>query len=156
MGQLLAVITCWHPQCRYQSVSWYTQTVVAQNMIESSCRRLDACVSHVSLGNSCRHLLLEASYHRFKDVPDACEVFISFNLHMYIWQNDTLVAQECYLCAPGSQTCKSLPSTMSPSDSTNSNFGLCLRQTWTACASFCGTSSYRWTLPSVPLVSCAT
>lgn len=91
MGQLFAVVTSWHPQLRDQSVSRYTQTVVAQNMVESCCGRLEnRCMTH-SFASLSSQLLRKCSHHRFQDVPNAQEILVSFNLHMYAWQ----IGQSC-------------------------------------------------------------
>ena len=103
MRQLFAVVTSWHPQLMHHSVSWYTQAVVAQYMVKAYCGGLD------SVCTTCRITVVlflvqlsgSESHHRFKNVSDEQEIFVSLNLHMLVSQSCRSADRKCDNCSDG-------------------------------------------------------
>ena len=66
-----------------QSFSWYTQAVVAQDMVEGNCGNLESiciiCQTAIIVSGSSQ-FSSGKSHHRSKNVLDVREVFVSLSL----------------------------------------------------------------------------
>lgn len=73
-----------------ESVSWYTQAVVPQYMVEAHCGSLDSmCTIRSTPGvlSGASSLSISKAHHGSKDVPDEQEVLVSLNLHRLTLQS---------------------------------------------------------------------